>query len=146
MSRNEAPSMILLEYEGVEIDYCPETGAIWLDAGELEQIGHLAGADPARLAQAIREGQPKGRGEKRCPRCRKRLERIAVSETLELDRCPRGHGLWFDRGELRALAASVAEGEASASVARFLASMFQHDLDRPDTGAGKKEISISKGE
>jgi Zn-finger nucleic acid-binding protein len=93
MSRNEAPSMIVLEFEGVEIDYCPETGAIWLDAGELEQIGHLAGADPARLARAIREGRPRGRGDKRCPRCGKRLDRVAVSETLELDRCPRGFNM-----------------------------------------------------
>jgi len=126
--------MIVLEYEGVEIDYCPETGAIWLDAGELEQIAHLAGADPARLARAIREGQPKGRCEKCCPRCNKRLDRVMVSETLELDRCPRGHGLWFDRGELAALVASGAKEEAS--VARFFARMFQHDLNLTETDSG----------
>ncbi len=136
MSWNEAPPMIVLEYEGVEIDYCPETGAIWLDAGELEQIAHLAGADPARLARAIREGQPKGRGEKRCLRCNKRLDRVMVSETLELDRCPRGHGLWFDRGELATLVTSAAKGEASASVARFFARMFQHDLNLTETDSG----------
>jgi Zn-finger nucleic acid-binding protein len=128
--------MIVLEFEGVEIDYCPETGAIWLDAGELEQIAHLAGADPAHLASAIREGQPKKGGEKRCPRCGKRLDRVAVSETLELDRCPQGHGLWFDRGELAALVASTAKGEAAASVARFFARVFHHDLNLKETDSG----------
>jgi len=30
--------MLVLELEGVEIDYCPLTNGIWLDAGELDVL------------------------------------------------------------------------------------------------------------
>ena len=38
---------------------------------------------------------------------------------VELDRCPRGHGLWFDKSEIETLIASFKEGE-EGKVGRFL--------------------------
>ncbi len=35
-----------------------------------------------------------------CPSCSATLDAV-VHEGVELDRCPDGHGLWLDRGELR---------------------------------------------
>lgn len=40
-----------------------------------------------------------------CPSCSSTLEATA-HEGVELDRCPAGHGLWLDKGELRAVVMS----------------------------------------
>ena len=66
---------------------------------------------------------------KLCPRCRRRMQvmHIGAEPPVELDRCRREHGLWFDRGEMQKVIASVAEGEAGA-VARFFADLYRHDV------------------
>jgi Zn-finger nucleic acid-binding protein len=40
-----------------------------------------------------------------CPVCSSALT-IVLHEGVQLDRCPAGHGLWLDRGELREIALS----------------------------------------
>ena len=128
--------MIVYEWAGVEVDHCLACGGTWLDAGELESIGARAGAQPGRLAQALREARDGVAGRRRCPRCRKRLRRILVgaARPVELDRCPRGHGLWFDRGEIQALIARFEEGEEGA-VARFFANLYHHQQQTNEKGS-----------
>ncbi len=46
-------------------------------------------------------------GSRTCPSCRADLE-TTVHEGVDLDRCPAGHGLWLDKGELRAVVMSEA--------------------------------------
>ena len=134
MVPESSESMIILEFEGIEIDYCVESGSIWLDSGELEQLASLAGVESGRLTRAL--GQERGRsgGGKKCPRCGKVLDIVTLADVggLEIDRCPRGHGLWFDRGELQTLVAAFEEGEEGV-VARFFARMFENDLE-PSSG------------
>ena len=38
--------MVAYELEGIEIDRCLCCDGVWLDAGELEMVTELAGADP----------------------------------------------------------------------------------------------------
>lgn len=96
--------MIVLELDGVEIDYCLGCGGIWLDAGELEILTN----DPARAVQILEEAQNAGSGrtaKRRCPICRKRMEILLIGPegNIEIDGCGKKHGLWFDRGELEAV-------------------------------------------
>ena len=112
--------MLALELEGVEIDYCTHCGGIWLDAGELAL---LLGDDAA--AQALLESlqpQPKHGRRLRCPVCGKKMNPVAAGE-VTIDRCPHGHGIWFDRGELPAI---IRHGSLNPEhrVARFLDDMF----------------------
>lgn len=126
--------MIAFEFQGVEVDECVDCGGTWLDAGELELLVELTGQSPGRLTKAVEDASVERRGKRRCPRCRRRMPEIAVQgkETIELDRCPRGDGLWFDRHELLTLIRSFHEGEAGA-VARHYAELFRSDLieDKP---------------
>ena len=48
-----------------------------------------------------------------CPRCNKKLQAITVGTepAVELDRCRRGHGLWFDAGEIEAVITAFHDGE-----------------------------------
>jgi len=122
-------TLITLELDGVEIDHCIVTGGTWLDAGELEEITKRAGVEPGNLSQALERAKSKGRGPRRCPRCGRKMERVDVGGKIrvEIDRCRRGHGLWFDKGELKALIESYEEGQEGA-VARFFADVYRSEL------------------
>jgi Zn-finger nucleic acid-binding protein len=98
-----------LRFKEVEVDSCERCRGLWLDAGELEALLRQTGAsagDPLLAFQNQPGATPRGR-KPLCPRCDQTLREIAVpkggAEPLHLDRCPRGHGLWFDASELRQL-------------------------------------------
>jgi hypothetical protein len=118
--------MFVLEFEQVEVDWCPGCAGVWLDSGELELIGARAGVLHAKLLAALEAGEGKrGAGKRRpCPVCGKPLAQVTArtSPPIVLDRCPKEHGVWFDRGELPAVV--EAAGAAKDNVlARFLAEL-----------------------
>lgn len=96
-------AMITLELEGVEIDYCASCGGIWLDAGELELL--LGEPEKARgLLNSFRVESRSTEKAKKCPICDKKMQKIVVGSSkpvLLIDKCRRGDGLWFDKGELQ---------------------------------------------
>jgi Zn-finger nucleic acid-binding protein len=57
-----------------------------------------------------------------CPVCSSALS-IIIHENIQLDRCPAGHGLWLDRGELRevVLSEQVARSAEDRDQARRVA-------------------------
>jgi Zn-finger nucleic acid-binding protein len=117
--------MVVFEFEGIEVDHCLECGGTWLDAGELEQIGEIAGVPGGRMTEVLEGGGGGKHGKRKCVRCSTKLRIIDV-KGIELDRCPRGHGLWFDSGEMRRLIGSFEEGEEGA-VAHFFGEVFGKD-------------------
>lgn len=130
--------MVAFELNGVEIDRCLQCGGTWLDTGELEQIAELADAEAGRLSQALTRAAETGRDKPKrpCPRCDKKLHAVAVGprNPIEIDRCPAGHGLWFDKGEMRTLIdrfAQAGDPEAQAA-ARFFADLFRHELQQSE--------------
>jgi Zn-finger nucleic acid-binding protein len=133
--------LVAFERDGVEIDRCVVCHGTWLDAGELEQIVELAGINSAGVSAALRAAGAGSRGARRCPRCRKHLSVITVgadaARAVELDHCPRGHGLWLDAGEMRAILAAFSANETGAEreISRFLLNLFRHELE----GGGEGE-------
>ncbi len=103
--------LVTAEIEGLELDYCAEEFGVWLDAGELELLFGAAGP----LVDLGQAGEP---GKRRCPRCDRPMRRVTPAPGLELDACPQGDGLWFDAGELEALARAFA-AEAKLGGARM---------------------------
>ena len=122
--------MVAYELEGIEIDRCLRCGGVWLDAGELKMATELGGADSGGLSAALDASRRIGRSKRRCPRCGRKMQLVQVGQEarLELDRCPVGQGLWFDRGELEKLIANFENGEEGA-VARLFADLFHYDLE-----------------
>lgn len=124
--------LFILHFRDLEVDFCHQCRGLWLDAGELEAIMKRTGAqttDPLLKFQNQPGTEPKGRPHL-CPRCDTALHEIQVehdgSPTLTLDKCPRGHGLWFDDHELQQLLAMFpAESGASKTVDQL------NDLFRP---------------
>ncbi len=124
--------LVVFELEGVEVEFCMDCRGVWLDAGEVELIcadpeGHV----PRRLSEAL-ESAPEGKasGRRRCPRCHRRLRSLQLhgDPGVGIDRCPKGHGFWFDRGKLETLVEKYREGDAG-KVAKFLNEVFRHDLE-----------------
>jgi Zn-finger nucleic acid-binding protein len=104
----DAP-LFILHFNGIDVDFCDRCRGLWLDAGELEALLTRTGAradDPLLHFQQQPGTQPTGRSHL-CPRCDEPLREITVAshagQPLTLDRCPRGHGLWFDADELTQL-------------------------------------------
>ncbi|MCX5634137.1 MAG: zf-TFIIB domain-containing protein [Phycisphaerae bacterium] len=111
-------AMIVLELEQVEVDHCTACGGIWLDAGELELLFNDA-RQAKQLVSSFHHAPGVKEKVRSCPICLKKMQKIhaggfdpfgklragkltagSEDEPVIIDRCPKGHGLWFDRGEL----------------------------------------------
>lgn len=94
---------IPFEVGGVQLDLCPSCKGLWLDAGELERLlSRSAGTITkavGKVSAAVGEGL---RGYTRnCPSCSKELAKERFQgDGCWIDRCPDGHGIWLDSGEL----------------------------------------------
>ena len=95
--------MITLELDEVEIDYCIDCGGVWLDTGELELL--LNEPDKTKhLLDSFRVNSNSDEKIRKCPICDKKMQKIVVGASkpvLLIDKCHRGDGLWFDKGELQ---------------------------------------------
>jgi len=96
-------ALIVVEHEGIEIDWCLDCRGLWFDEGELELLGEKSGRHLEAEDMGRRRGDRVEHGDRKCPRCRKKMERLLLDlpgdATIELDRC-NAHGFWLDRGEL----------------------------------------------
>lgn len=111
--------MVILELHEVEIDWCPQCRGVWLDEGELELLVQPSANDQGSpLVRALRDATAFAPGRRPCPVCRRAMARVPVPlvPPLDLDRCPRHHGLWFDDGELE----QVCRSAGGETVAGFL--------------------------
>lgn len=111
------------DYDGVEIDICPHCGGAWLDDGELEAIQAAPGLDgksptpamfaPAPLSAALPEATYN------CVTCSSQLVKrdYGFGSGVQIDNCPKGHGMWLDASELQKLELFY-EGEQSHANAR----------------------------
>jgi len=118
-------AMITLELADVEIDHCIECGGIWLDSGELEML--LADTEAAKkLIDSFKVEANCTEKPRLCPICDKKLQKVLVGKrppVLLIDRCSKGHGLWFDKGELQNII-DKAELDKENKIQKILADMF----------------------
>jgi len=116
--------MIVLELEEVEIDFCPACNSIWLDSGELELLLEEGERKDLLLESIVPDKKSKEK-KRRCPICLKKMEKVVcgLEEKITLDRCKRNDGLWFDKGELRAII-KMGAGEGESRILKLLREVF----------------------
>ena len=115
-------TMIVVEYQKVELDHCPDCSGVWFDAGELElmleRIGLGSGVMSVTSLMAYPEVRAAEKG-RRCPVGGERMRKINLGEKPKvlIDLCHKGHGLFFDGGELSEVVRQCAEKECLGSEA-----------------------------
>jgi Zn-finger nucleic acid-binding protein len=128
--------MVIIEHEGIELDYCTRCKGVWFDAGELELFLELGGMpDPAPFLRAMKERAEAVTAEKprACPVCGRKMKKAAVNQdgSVIVDVCRDDHGIWFDQREVEQLAEVLAgqspEGkEAAGMVLHYLHDVFRY--------------------
>lgn len=113
--------LIVVERHGIELDYCHLCKGIWFDEGELKLLSQALGIGldlPDIRDLPATEIEEKKRS---CTRCSKKMDKVVLARVV-VDRCPRGHGLWFDWGELGQVMERTAtpENKGGEQVMRFL--------------------------
>ncbi len=120
-------AMITLELNQVEIDYCTVCAGIWLDAGELEIL--LGEPEKAKaLLDSFKVDSTSTEKNRNCPICDKKMQKVIVGSSesfLLIDKCARGDGLWFDRGELKTIF-EKAQLDKDNKIQQLLTDMFGH--------------------
>ena len=124
-------AMITLELADVEIDHCTECGGIWLDAGELEML--LGEHEKAKqLLDSFKVDSTSPEKLRKCPICDRKMQKIIVGSSqpiLLIDKCRRGDGLWFDKGELHDIV-ERAQLDKDNKISKLLADMFGQNQPR----------------
>ena len=119
--------MVVVEREGIELDWCPECPGLWFDVGEMELLAEKNGL--AWSERSLSDFAPTGGPEvaRPCPRCDRAMDKVwfDAGRTTLIDRCR--HGLWFDRGEVGAALQSLSRERpgAAGKVVSFLGEMFR---------------------
>jgi len=127
--------MIVVEHENIELDYCPDCSGVWFDAGELELLLEATQLEGTSLALDDILSSPESSStekKRKCPICGQRMKKATVGHkpAVLIDACPRGDGLWFDKGEVGQLITQLPskpseKSDAQERIINFLGEVFR---------------------
>jgi Zn-finger nucleic acid-binding protein len=135
---------LIVEYQNIELDYCPSCGGVWFDSGELELLLEAAKIEGYEAYQRnISGSQEVASTEKKrkCPICHRKMKKSYIDKgnQILIDFCNRGHGIWFDGGEVQHLIKEIAAGHAGSSAAEevldFVGGMLQYQSPSKEEAA-----------
>ncbi|MDP8218542.1 MAG: zf-TFIIB domain-containing protein [Candidatus Theseobacter exili] len=114
-------TMLVIEFDNIELDYCTTCEGCWLDEGELSLILH------GEMDFTHQEANLFGKtGNRRCPHCRKRMRKGPLPQTdVEVDICPQNHGIWLDKGELNDIIKVRGNSKEIDSLAKYCEEIFR---------------------
>jgi uncharacterized protein len=122
-------SLIVVEYNGIEIDWCPACEGLWFDRGEMELIATHLG----RERSALEFDRPASTAERtlKCPLCRKPMDKrlLGEPEPVVADICHVCGGLWLDHGELDQLLGRKDGADSAVPVIAHLRDTFAAPRD-----------------
>jgi uncharacterized protein len=125
---------LIVEYNRIELDYCPSCGGVWFDSGELELLLEAAGVENYRgfLDRITKTAETESSEKKlKCPICRHKMKKNYIDEGKKIlvDICHVGEGIWFDGGEvaqlIKELLTKSPEKDAAKGVLTFVGEMLQ---------------------
>lgn len=101
---------------GAAIAWCDTCRGVWVSEAELEErVRVVRGKSEIDLSLVFAPAGPRmyGPARRACPLCREPLGHALLGE-IEVDRCGRKHGIWFDAGELQSVLHAATQGVAVA--------------------------------
>jgi len=119
--------MLILEYQEIELDYCPHCEGVWLDEGELEaMVGFTEKID-------LSDFKGSNKSKRNCPRCRQKMVKGLFPETqIEVDVCRRDGGIWLDNGEIQDIARYLCSPDTKNEICQFLSELFSDTSERKE--------------
>jgi Zn-finger nucleic acid-binding protein len=126
---------LIVEYNNIELDYCPACHGVWFDSGELELMLECAGLENCLSFIGGIIGAPEAvtsEKKRKCPICRRKMKKAYIDEERKvlIDACHQGHGIWFDGGEVAQLLKELADKSpgqhASQGVLAFIGDIFKY--------------------
>jgi len=127
--------MVVVEYNKIELDYCPRCKGVWFDNTELDLLFESAKVAYPELNIKNLSNLPEVKSSERprkCPICGKDMKEVAVGQpAVNIDVCRRQDGFWFDGGELREILSQNVENQAAKArseqlVFGFLGEVFKN--------------------
>ncbi|MCR4881275.1 MAG: zf-TFIIB domain-containing protein [bacterium] len=96
--------MKLVNYKGVEVDFCEKCKGVWFDLKEIDQLSD--GVKEFNIVEPRLENMKlvKGINEsvRECPRCGKEMDKVTMNSKPPIfDYCPNDCGYWFDADEVK---------------------------------------------
>lgn len=121
--------LVILELNQVEIDYCTNCHGIWLDNGELELLLQDS-EEKMQLLNSFSVNKNSGEKILKCPICRKKMEKVTCGSgnKVLVDKCIKGHGIWFNEGELEQVV-EMGGLDKQDKIINLLKEMFAHKLN-----------------
>lgn len=129
---------------GVRLLGCGICGGIFLDNEGSTRITRAPDLEIAKLAERARDRAVvttiNTRPTVRCPSCTATMERVLARGVVEIDFC-RGHGTWFDRGELQPVMGAFASrpDDPDAKARAEAEARMAHFRDRQAEAIGEAE-------
>ena len=124
-------SMLDIEYNNIELDYCEKCKGVWFDAGELEVLLESEKPD-IFIREMLEKGEVRCVEDKRkCPLCAQKMKKSTLGQEPEVlvDVCPRAEGIWLDGGEVGQLRKQLGKqpkaGPGAQKVVAFIEEVFK---------------------
>ena len=132
-----ALDLIVVERQGIELDFCVLCRGFWFDNGELELLAHVLGATTQTMDISSLTTVAAPEKTRKCPRCDRAMDKVGLGEgtPVIVDRCPRFEGLWFDAGEVGRTIELPDPGAVDAQkMLYFLGEVFNSRAGKMETG------------
>ena len=129
--------MMVVEHRRIELDFCLKCSGVWLDSGELELLISVLQSEGAGLRpdELLAPEKAETKAKRRCTICGRKMEKVWLGREnrVLIDRCPIGHGLWFDAGELQKVLREMCPpgSPAAQDVVTFLGDAFKATHKQP---------------
>jgi Zn-finger nucleic acid-binding protein len=125
--------MIVVEFQKIELDFCPACHGAWLDSGELELMMQVCDINANALGD-LRSlpGIKTDEKARKCPMCRRGMTKNNMGSEIPVivDICSGGDGIFFDGGELLHVIKEITAKQTEHTGARqqvldFLGNVFK---------------------
>ncbi len=127
--------MIVVEHNKIELDYCTNCQGVWFDSEELELLLESMCLESLNLFFNNIINLPEAKSsekKRRCPICNQNMKKTIIGQEPEIliDVCQKGHGLWFDSGEVGQLITQLLDqpsemADSQGRVITFLGEVFR---------------------
>lgn len=141
------------KYEGVVVDKCPSCNGLWVAGSRLAQIIDIREktfsieeiAEYNKLHEQHHGLVNEASSAVACPECGTKMTQNHYNYAAEvlIDRCPNGHGIWLDQGEIEHIQMAVEEQESEMQDIVAEKQLVVDDFSSKELEYERKKYSLS---